>query len=114
MAQEVSTPPTSPVPGEGQSRRTIFVSIGALLLGLLLAALDQTIVSTALPTIASDLGGLDHLSWVVTAYLLASTAATPLWGKLGDQYGRKGCSRRRSSSSSSAPPSAASPRTWWS
>ncbi|WP_405819732.1 MDR family MFS transporter [Streptomyces sp. NBC_00838] len=89
MAQEVSTPPTSPVPGEGQGRRTVFVSIGALLLGLLLAALDQTIVSTALPTIASDLGGLDHLSWVVTAYLLASTAATPLWGKLGDQYGRK-------------------------
>lgn len=89
MAQEVSTPPTNPVPGEGQNRRTIFVSIGALLLGLLLAALDQTIVSTALPTIASDLGGLDHLSWVVTAYLLASTAATPLWGKLGDQYGRK-------------------------
>ncbi|MET4926596.1 MFS transporter [Streptomyces sp. PSRA5] len=89
MAQEVSTPPTSPVPGDGQNRRTIFVSIGALLLGLLLAALDQTIVSTALPTIASDLGGLDHLSWVVTAYLLASTAATPLWGKLGDQYGRK-------------------------
>ena len=63
--------------------------IGALLLGLLLAALDQTIVATALPTIVSDLGGLDHLSWVVTAYLLASTAATPLWGKLGDQYGRK-------------------------
>ncbi|AQU71205.1 MDR family MFS transporter [Streptomyces niveus] len=89
MAQEVSTPPTSPAPGEGRSRRTVFVSIGALLLGLLLAALDQTIVSTALPTIASDLGGLDHLSWVVTAYLLASTAATPLWGKLGDQYGRK-------------------------
>ncbi|WP_330176047.1 MFS transporter [Streptomyces sp. NBC_01498] len=89
MAQEVSTPPTTPAPGEGQSRRTVLVSIGALLLGLLLAALDQTIVSTALPTIASDLGGLDHLSWVVTAYLLASTAATPLWGKLGDQYGRK-------------------------
>ncbi|MER7204291.1 MULTISPECIES: MDR family MFS transporter [unclassified Streptomyces] len=65
------------------------VSIGALLLGMLLAALDQTIVSTALPTIVSDLGGLEHLSWVVTAYLLASTAATPLWGKLGDQYGRK-------------------------
>ncbi|UUU27968.1 MFS transporter [Streptomyces sp. DSM 40750] len=65
------------------------VSIGALLLGMLLAALDQTIVSTALPTIVSDLGGLEHLSWVVTAYLLAATAATPLWGKLGDQYGRK-------------------------
>ncbi|MEV0777615.1 MFS transporter [Streptomyces sp. NPDC050433] len=89
MAQEVSTPPSAPGPGEGQSPRSVYVSIGALLLGLLLAALDQTIVSTALPTIASDLGGLDHLSWVVTAYLLASTAATPLWGKLGDQYGRK-------------------------
>ncbi|MFI2199784.1 DHA2 family efflux MFS transporter permease subunit [Streptomyces sp. NPDC020192] len=68
---------------------SVFVPIGALLLGLLLAALDQTIVSTALPTIVSELGGLEHLSWVVTAYLLASTAATPLWGKLGDQYGRK-------------------------
>ncbi|MFI1568302.1 DHA2 family efflux MFS transporter permease subunit [Streptomyces sp. NPDC020490] len=67
----------------------VLASIGALLLGMLLAALDQTIVSTALPTIVSDLGGLEHLSWVVTAYLLASTAATPLWGKLGDQYGRK-------------------------
>lgn len=67
----------------------VLVSIGALLLGMLLAALDQTIVSTALPTIVSDLGGMDHLSWVVTAYLLAATAATPLWGKLGDQYGRK-------------------------
>ncbi|MCF3131373.1 MDR family MFS transporter [Streptomyces olivochromogenes] len=72
-----------------QVRGNVLVSIGALLLGLLLAALDQTIVSTALPTIVSDLGGLEHLSWVVTAYLLASTAATPLWGKLGDQYGRK-------------------------
>ncbi|GHE91322.1 EmrB/QacA family drug resistance transporter [Streptomyces longispororuber] len=67
----------------------VLVSIGALLLGMLLAALDQTIVSTALPTIVSDLGGMEHLSWVVTAYLLAATAATPLWGKLGDQYGRK-------------------------
>src|SRR5690606_25304391 len=68
---------------------SIVLPIGALLLGLLLAALDQTIVATALPTIVSILGGLEHLSWVVTAYLLASTAATPLWGKLGDQYGRK-------------------------
>ncbi|MFJ7273010.1 MFS transporter [Kitasatospora sp. NPDC098663] len=67
----------------------LWVPIGALLLAMLLAALDQTIVSTALPTIVSDLGGLDHISWVVTAYLLASTAATPLWGKLGDMYGRK-------------------------
>ncbi|MDN3267828.1 MFS transporter [Streptomyces sp. MA15] len=75
--------------GEDQVSGSVLLSIGALLLGLLLAALDQTIVSTALPTIVSELGGLEHLSWVVTAYLLASTAATPLWGKLGDQYGRK-------------------------
>jgi EmrB/QacA subfamily drug resistance transporter len=61
----------------------------ALMLGILLAALDQTIVSTALPTIVGDLGGLNHISWVITAYLLATTASTPLWGKLGDQYGRK-------------------------
>ncbi|MEU6554918.1 MFS transporter [Streptomyces sp. NPDC046915] len=80
--------PQSPEDAE-HVRANVLVSIGALLLGLLLAALDQTIVSTALPTIVSDLGGLEHLSWVVTAYLLASTAATPLWGKLGDQYGRK-------------------------
>ncbi|MEU4835670.1 MFS transporter [Streptosporangium sp. NPDC023615] len=64
--------------------------IGALMLGMLLASLDQTIVSTALPTIVGDLGGLAELSWVVTAYMLASTVSTPLWGKLGDQYGRKG------------------------
>jgi EmrB/QacA subfamily drug resistance transporter len=59
------------------------------MLGMLLAALDQTIVATALPTIVGDLGGASHLSWIVTAYLLASTASTPLWGKLGDMYGRK-------------------------
>ena len=59
------------------------------MLAVLLAALDQTIVATALPTIVSDLGGLSHLSWVVTAYILATTATTQVWGKLGDQYGRK-------------------------
>src|SRR6201995_1225128 len=59
------------------------------MLALLLAALDQTIVAPALPTIVSDLGGLSHLSWVVTAYMLASTATTQVWAKLGDQYGRK-------------------------
>ncbi|HET7173681.1 MAG TPA: MFS transporter [Nocardioidaceae bacterium] len=69
--------------------RRVWVIIGALLLGMLLGALDQTIVSTALPTIVGDLGGAAHLSWVVTAYMLASTASTPLWGKLGDLYGRK-------------------------
>jgi EmrB/QacA subfamily drug resistance transporter len=69
--------------------RRRWLILAALLLGMLLAALDQTIVSTALPTIVADLGGLEHLTWVVTAYLLASTASTPLWGKLGDLYGRK-------------------------
>ena len=73
---------------ELSQQRTLII-IGALLLGMLLAALDQTIVATALPTIAGDLHGLSHLSWVVTAYLLASTVSTPLWGKLGDLYGRK-------------------------
>jgi EmrB/QacA subfamily drug resistance transporter len=69
-----------------RQRRLIF---GALLLVLFVASLDQTIVSTALPTIVGDLGGLEHLSWVVTSYLLASTVAGPLYGKLGDLYGRK-------------------------
>ncbi|MFE0778393.1 DHA2 family efflux MFS transporter permease subunit [Streptomyces sp. NPDC058861] len=91
MAQDLrpSPPGGAPAPGGGQRHSTVLVAIGALLLGMLLAALDQTIVSTALPTIVSELGGMEHLSWVVTAYMLASTAATPLWGKLGDQYGRK-------------------------
>src|SRR5438067_3551643 len=62
---------------------------GALMLVILLASLDQTIVSTALPTIVGDLGGLQHLAWVVTAYLLASTVSGPIYGKLGDLYGRK-------------------------
>src|SRR5207244_12935042 len=59
------------------------------MLGMLLAALDQTIVATALPRIVSDLHGLDHLSWVVTAYLVTSTVTVPLYGKLSDLYGRK-------------------------
>jgi EmrB/QacA subfamily drug resistance transporter len=77
------------VPAQETHGRQLLVIYLALMLALLLAALDQTIVSTALPTIVSDLGGLSHLSWVVTAYLLASTATTQVWGKLGDQYGRK-------------------------
>lgn len=71
---------------DSPTRRVVF---GGLLLVMLLAALDQTIVATALPTIVGDLGGLSHISWVVTAYLLAQTAVTPLYGKLGDMYGRK-------------------------
>src|SRR3954463_9194598 len=73
---------------EPKTRRLGFV-ISALLLVMLLASLDQTIVSTALPTIVGELGGLEHISWVVTAYLLAVTVVTPLYGKLGDLYGRK-------------------------
>jgi EmrB/QacA subfamily drug resistance transporter len=75
--------------GQPARPRGLLVIYLALMLAILLAALDQTIVATALPTIVSDLGGLSHLSWVVTAYLLASTATTQVWGKLGDQYGRK-------------------------
>src|SRR6201995_2383752 len=69
--------------------RRLGVILSALMLAMVLASLDQTIVSTALPTIVGDLGGLNHLSWVVTAYLLASTISTPIYGKLGDMYGRK-------------------------
>jgi EmrB/QacA subfamily drug resistance transporter len=75
-------------PGHQKPQRVRLI-FAALLLVLLLASLDQTIVSTALPTIVGDLGGLQHLAWVVTAYLLASTVSGPLYGKLGDQYGRK-------------------------
>jgi EmrB/QacA subfamily drug resistance transporter len=78
---------TAQIPETQQQRvRVIF---GALILVFLLASLDQTIVSTALPTIVGELGGLQHLSWVVTAYLLASTVSGPLYGKFGDLYGRK-------------------------
>ncbi len=69
--------------------RRVLVIMGALMLGMVLASLDQTIVATALPTIAGDLHGLNHLQWVVTSYLLTTTISTPLWGKLGDLYGRK-------------------------
>ena len=85
-------PPAAAEPGNampGLSRRRILLIIGALMLGMLLAALDQTIVLTALPTIVGDLKGGSHIAWVITAYLLATTVSTPLWGKLGDQYGRK-------------------------
>ncbi len=89
----MSTATPDPAAGNGAlpglSHRRILLIIGALMLGMLLAALDQTIVSTALPTIVGDLQGGSHLAWVITAYLLATTVSTPLWGKLGDQYGRK-------------------------
>src|SRR3954466_13565542 len=69
--------------------RQIMIVLTGVAAGMLLAALDQSIVGTALPRIVSELGGLDKLSWVVTAYLLTSTAATPLWGKISDLYGRR-------------------------
>jgi EmrB/QacA subfamily drug resistance transporter len=84
---------TDPVASEAApaplDHRQVLVAFSGLLLVLLLAALDSTIVSTALPTIVGELGGLEHLAWVVTAYLLAQTVVTPVYGKLGDLYGRK-------------------------
>jgi EmrB/QacA subfamily drug resistance transporter len=81
-----------PVPqGQPQrlTHRQVLTVFSGLLLAMLLAALDSTIVATALPTVVGELGGLSHLAWVVTAYLLAQTVVTPLYGKLGDLYGRK-------------------------
>lgn len=87
---EDTAPPAAEAPGppvlDGRRRNIVFATI---VLGILLAALDQTIVGTALPTIVSDLGGAEHMSWVVTAYLLAETVATVLVGKFGDLFGRK-------------------------
>ncbi|MHB1223889.1 MAG: MFS transporter [Gemmatimonadaceae bacterium] len=77
-------------PSPPVSHQRVTVVFSGLMLAMLLAALDSTIVATALPTIVGELGGLAHLSWVVTAYLLAQTVVTPLYGKLGDLYGRKG------------------------
>jgi EmrB/QacA subfamily drug resistance transporter len=71
------------------SHRQIIIVLVGVMAGMLLFALDQGIVGTALPRIVSELGGLDRLSWVVTAYLLTSTASTPLWGKISDLYGRR-------------------------
>jgi EmrB/QacA subfamily drug resistance transporter len=76
-------------PPPAQDQRRVLVIFSGLMLAVLISSLDQTIVSTALPTIVSDLGGLTQLSWVITGYLLASTVSTPLWGKLGDLYWRK-------------------------
>ena len=81
---------TSPQPAAAPATRSRFaLTFGGLLLAMLLASLDQTIVATALPTVVGDLGGLDHLSWVVTAYLLGATVSMPLWGRASDLYGRK-------------------------
>ncbi|MFB0615986.1 MDR family MFS transporter [Streptomyces sp. AGS-58] len=75
---------------EGKQPRSVRVVLLALMIAMMLAMLDNMIVGTAMPTIVGDLGGLEHLSWVVTGYTLATAASTPVWGKLGDMYGRKG------------------------
>ncbi|WP_328770828.1 MDR family MFS transporter [Streptomyces sp. NBC_00286] len=78
------------VDSEGKQPRSVRVVLLALMIAMLLAMLDNMIIGTAMPTIVGELGGLEHLSWVVTAYTLATAASTPIWGKLGDMYGRKG------------------------
>jgi len=85
MTDESTTKPAIPA----VRQQPVQVIFGALMLVLLLASLDQTIVSTALPTIVGEFGGLEHLSWIVTAYMLSTTIVTPLYGKLGDLFGRK-------------------------
>ncbi|HLT95152.1 MAG TPA: MDR family MFS transporter [Acidimicrobiia bacterium] len=89
MTDTAAPTPAGAAPAQGMSRREILLVFVALMLGMFLASLDQTIIATALPTIVGELGGLEHLSWVVTAYLLTSTASSPLYGKLSDLYGRK-------------------------
>ncbi|MFF5493611.1 MDR family MFS transporter [Streptomyces aquilus] len=86
ITEETAPPTAEPPVLDKRQRNVVFVTI---MLGMLLAALDQTIVGTALPTIVSDLGGAAHMSWVVTAYLLAETVSTVLVGKFGDLFGRK-------------------------
>jgi EmrB/QacA subfamily drug resistance transporter len=89
MTEAVHLPAEGPSTGVGLTHRQIQVVFFGLMAGMLLASLDQTIVSTALPTIVGDLGGLRQLSWVVTAYILFSTVSVPLYGKLSDLYGRR-------------------------
>ncbi|NNN35671.1 MFS transporter [Streptomyces sp. S3(2020)] len=86
VTEETAPPAAEPPVLDKRRRNVVFVTI---MLGMLLAALDQTIVGTALPTIVSDLGGAEHMSWVVTSYLLAETVSTVLVGKFGDLFGRK-------------------------
>ncbi len=89
MSAAASAGGPAPIELGSRGQTSLRLILGGLLLVMFLAALDQTIVATALPTIVGDLGGLSHISWVVTSYLLAQTVVTPLYGKLGDMYGRK-------------------------
>jgi MFS family permease len=109
MSEAGATVTAEPMRNEAAPR--IAIVFTGLVLVMLLAALDSTIVSTALPTIVGELGGFNHLSWVVTAYLLAQTIVTPLYGKLATSTGARSCSRSGSSSSCSARCSVGSRRT---
>ncbi|MGO4255417.1 MDR family MFS transporter [Marmoricola sp. RAF53] len=86
---EAASAPSESGAGSQLTPRQILTAMSGLMIAMLLAQLDNMIVAPALPTIVGDLGGLNHLSWVVTAYILASTIATPIWGKLGDLFGHK-------------------------
>ncbi|QKW08306.1 MFS transporter [Streptomyces sp. NA04227] len=92
MAQTQQQAPVAgraPAP-DGEKPRNMYVVLLALMIAIMLSMLDNMIVGTAMPTIVGELGGMEHLSWVVTSYTLATAASTPIWGKLGDMYGRKG------------------------
>jgi EmrB/QacA subfamily drug resistance transporter len=90
MSKPAAPPEATPArAGLGFSHREILVTMSGLVIAMLLAQLDNMIVAPALPTIVGDLGGLQHLAWVTTGYILATTIATPIWGKLGDLYGRR-------------------------
>src|SRR3984957_12066210 len=88
-AEEPDRPPQHHAPAAPLDHATIRAIVAGIMLAMFLSALEQTIVAPALPVIGKNLGGIDDLSWVVTAYLLAATAATPLFGKLSDIYGRR-------------------------
>ncbi|MEU5213447.1 MDR family MFS transporter [Streptomyces sp. NPDC020742] len=89
-APTVATDRSASIPSTGKQPASVRLVLFALMIAMLLAMLDNMIVGTAMPTIVGELGGMNHLSWVVTAYTLATAASTPIWGKLGDMYGRKG------------------------
>src|SRR5215212_6887055 len=89
MSQTLTAPRQAPTGYHELPKNKLILTIGGLMLTLLLSALDQTIVGTAMPRIIAELQGFDHYAWVTTAYLLASTAVVPIVGKLSDMYGRK-------------------------
>src|SRR3954452_9623300 len=89
MAEPAAPETTREHLGLGFSHREILVTMSGLVIAMLLAQLDNMIVAPALPTIVGDLGGLQHLAWVTTGYILATTIATPIWGKVDHLYGRR-------------------------